>query len=117
MTSPSTSETSRQTRASNRTAIEDVHPVVLVIRDPDASDQIELFGLPVHVRVFYLDLGSSFDVRYPRDGDRPEVSGWAEGHLREAAGLPPGHRAREIIESTVRAVAERFGLDANGGVP
>lgn len=117
MTSPSTSETSRQTRASNRTAIEDAHPVVLVIRDPDASDQIDLFGLPVHVRVFYLDLGSSFDVRYPRNGDQPEVSGWAEGHLREAAGLPHGHRAREIIESTVRAVAERFGLNANGGVP
>ena len=117
MTLPSTSEISLQTGASDRTAVEEAHPVVLVIRDPDASDQIELFGLPVHVRVFYMDLGSSFDVRYPRDGDQPEVAGWAEGHLREAAGLPPGHRAREIIENTVRAVSEKFGLNANGSIP
>lgn len=117
MTLPSTSEISLQDGASDRTASEEAHPVVLVIRDPDASDQIELFGLPVHVQVFYLDLGSSFDVRYPRGGDQPEVSAWAEGHLREAAGLPPGHRAREIIESTVHAVAEKFGLNVNGSIP
>ena len=89
-------------------------PLVLVIRDPDASDQIEMFGLTPDVGLIDLDLGSSFDIRRPRRGDRFEVSDWVAGHLAAIEQFPPGHRARLRVQEVVARVCERFGLAPDG---
>lgn len=91
-------------------------PVVLVIRDPNASDEIHLFGLPDNVRVEYLDLGSSFDVRYRDDWSRIEASAWVQGQLESMGQLPATHRARLRMSDVVAFVCNAFGLDADGNL-
>lgn len=87
------------------------HPVVLVIRDPDASDEILLFGLPDNVRVEYLDLGASFDLGHRDWWGRIEASTWVEGQLEAMESLPSAHRARLRISEVIESVCEVFGLE------
>lgn len=91
-------------------------PVVLVIGNPDASDEILLFGLPENVRVEYLDLGASFDVRHRDHWSRIEASGWVEGQRAGIAGLPPEHRARLRMTEVVDFVCDAFGLEPDGSL-
>lgn len=95
-------------------AAEREFPAVLVIRDPDTSDQIELFGLPEGVKVIYLDLGSSFDISKPSWWDRGEASRWVESHLATLAELPSAHRARIALQEVVDLVCARFDLNPDG---
>lgn len=110
MTLPSTSlpddSTSRE--------LEREHPVVLVIRHPEVSDEIELFGLPAETRIEYLDLGSAFDVTHPSSSSQLEASDWAEWYLQRAAELPDGHGAKARIRETVADVCEAFVLNMDG---
>lgn len=92
------------------------NPVVLVIRDPDARDEILLFGLPEDVRVEYLDLGYSFDIRHFSESSRFDASDWVESHLDAIARLPPLHRARWRIEQTIERVCDRFRLNPHGSL-
>jgi hypothetical protein len=87
------------------------YPAVLVVRDPDTSDRIELFGLPDNVKVIDVDLGSSFDIGRPASFDETEVRDWASGNLEEVQELPPAHRARLAVEEIVEFVRSRFGLN------
>lgn len=113
MTSPNSSED-----AVTDPSVELDHPVVLVVRDPDTSDDIRRYGLPANVEVIYLDLGSSFDIGHPGGWwERVEASEWVEVHLEQIQGLPPGHGARAHVEAVVAAVCERFGLESGGAIP
>jgi hypothetical protein len=94
--------------------IEIANPVVLVIRHPDVSDQIELFGLPDNVRVEYLDLGSSFDIGHRDRLSRIAAAEWVEGHVMSQLELPDGHGAKVAIQDVISQVCEAFGLELDG---
>lgn len=112
MTSPSDSELPDSGPPSGS----DELPAVLVIRDPDGSDDILLYGLPADVHVISLDLGASFDVSHPRHWDRPTVSEWVMAQLGDASALPVGHGARDVVEETIAVVCEKFGLAPDGSL-
>ena len=94
--------------------VESANPVVLVIRHPDVSDQIELFGLPENVRVEYLDLGAGFDIGHADIFGRIEASEWVESHMQSLSELPDGHGAKLAIQGVVGEVCEAFGLNLDG---
>ncbi len=89
--------------------------IVVVTRDPDASNDYAEFGLPV--------LTHDIDLGYADLSDEEEFGEWAESHLAtvkqlrdldEALGLPEelrpeAEQAADHIESVVRGVAERWG--------
>lgn len=112
MTSRSTSNSYQ----SSSLVAERERPIVLVIRHPDASDDIHLFGLPADVRVEYLDLGASFDIRYPKKTEAVGASEWVEGHLSNITDLPEHHGARRVISEVLASVCQKFGLRADGSV-
>jgi len=112
MTLPSTfDEPSEETLRAER-----AQPVVLVIRDPDASDEILLLGLPDDVTVEYLDLGSSFDIGHFDYWGRLDASEWVVGQVIALQQYPPEHRARQRMNEVVVAVCEAFGLNADGSL-
>lgn len=80
-------------------------PIVLVIRDPDYADDIELYG--VEATVIYVDLGSAFDgpkgFRAMDPVDRQE---WVEGTLYEVAELSEDHPARQRVEQLIADMTE-----------
>lgn len=81
-------------------------PVEVVIRHPDAEDDIYQYGLE-HL-VVYLDLGASFDVTKVgrNERDREAVEEWAEGIFAQIEGLPADHPAREKVEEVVEETLE-----------
>lgn len=86
----------------------DLEPVVVVTRDPDASNVIELHG--VEAQVIDVDLGrSALD-------DPDEFDEWQESMAVDVAGLPLDHPARESVRETVVGIAERYGhvMDEDG---
>lgn len=79
-------------------------PVVVVIRDPDYSNEIEVYG---DVEVIDVDLGLSFDgpkgFRAMDDADQAE---WIDGTRQEVAHLPDDHPARQRIEQLIADMNE-----------
>ena len=69
--------------------------VVLVIRDPDASNDFVIEGGPV--KTIDLDLGRVDLAVWD------EFAPWADSHLRTAAGLPEDSVIRQTIEGVVVA--------------
>lgn len=81
----------------------DHDPIILVVRHPDYSDEIELYG--VEARTVYIDLGSSFDTT----PDSPEEAReWAEGTWAEVADLPSDHPAREAVLHVIGYTVEEY---------
>jgi hypothetical protein len=80
-------------------------PVVVVVRHPDLGNETTTFG---DVEVIDMDLGGSFDVTAIKHDDLEAVTSWAASHRNEAAKLPKGHPARDLIEEQVSSVLEQL---------
>jgi len=81
----------------------DIAPVVLVVRHPDYSDDINVYG--AEVKLVYIDLGSSFDSTPDSEEQARE---WAQSVWGEVKDLPEDHPARISVRETIGYTVERY---------
>jgi hypothetical protein len=74
-------------------------PVVLVIRDPDYSNDIELYG--VDAEIIDIDLGSDFNGPSDFYADSDWGREWIASVRMEVEHLDPDHPARVRIEQLI----------------
>lgn len=83
-----------------------VEPVIVVCtRDPDSSNEYQVFGAPEPL-IVDIDLG------YMNLDDPIEFAEWAASHTESAAGIPAGRvgdQARRCILSTIETEREHHG--------
>lgn len=76
--------------------------VVLVVRDPDAPNDIEVHGAPDAIVI-------DFDLGYHALHNPGEYAEWAESHLENVHSLfPDGHPVRDEVAEMVLAEGERY---------
>ena len=83
--------------------------VVLVVRDPDAANEIAVYDeqgqLDRSVRVIDVDLGR-VDLHEPSERDL-----WARSCMRKIRDLPPGHAAKLEVLDVIDRIYEVMGAD------
>ena len=80
-------------------------PVVLIIRDPDSPNDVDLFG--IEARVINVDLGSSFNGPKGFDAEDKACAEWARSTLAAIAELSTEHPARKRVASLLAEMGWR----------